>query len=108
MADKSWKAFERRIAKLFGCTRRGPVFRSADGGTDDCTHAWYAIECKLLSRPTFGEMKAACLQAEASAATLPMADGRSREPVVVFKKKFDDDADALVIQRLATFKAWHL
>lgn len=106
--DKSWKALERRIAKLFGCTRRGPIFRSPDGGTDDLTHAWYAVECKLLSRPTYSEMLNACRQAEGSGARLPMADGRSREPIAIVKKKGAPDGDALVIQRLSTFRAWHL
>jgi hypothetical protein len=102
VADKSWKAFERRIAKLFGCKRRGPLFRTEHGGTDDLTHDFWAVECKLLSVPTFGEMQAACRQAEAAAGV------GNRQPIAIVKKKGAADEDALVVMRLAAFKAWHL
>lgn len=114
MADKAWKALERRVAKLFGCTRRGPIFRSADGGTDDCTSERYAIECKLLAKPTYGAMQAACFQAELAGMGLferaasgePVTLRKARTPIAVVKRKRDRDADALVCMRLETFLQW--
>jgi hypothetical protein len=100
MADKAWKAFERRIAKFFGCKRRGADYGGAEGGKDDLTHAHYAVECKLLSRPSFQAMLSAARQAEGSA--------RGREPVAIIKRKNDLDADALVVMRLETFRQWRV
>ena len=120
MSDKAWKAWERTVAKIFGTKRRGPMFRNEDGGTDDCTHAWYAIECKLLSRPTFGQLLDACRQAEGAAMvtrcveideaekSITLDSTQEREPIAIVKRKGDRMEDALVIQRLATFRAWHL
>ena len=109
MADKSWKALERRIATAFGCTRRGPIFRSVDGGTDDCTHPLFSIECKLLSRPTYGEMFAACVQAELSGREV-VVEGEivrhARTPIAVVKKKGARDSDAIVCMRLESFLRW--
>ena len=106
--DKSWKSWERRVAKLFGCKRRGADFRGENGGKDDLTHAWYSVEIKLLSRPCFADMLAACKQAE-GAAPVPVGNGDyvMREPIAIVKKKGSLDDDALVIQRLGSFKAWH-
>jgi hypothetical protein len=114
LADKAWKQFERRIAKLFGCKRRGPLFRTEHGGTDDLTHDFWAVECKLLSVPTFGAMLEACRQAEASARVhvpgplVGETSIRERQPIAIVKKKGAADEDALVVMRLAAFKAWHL
>jgi hypothetical protein len=100
MPDKSWKAFERRLAALFGCKRRGPDFRGEDGGNDDLTHPHWSVEAKLLGAPTYSAMLAACKQAEANA--------RGREPVAVVKRKSAQDKDALVVMRLETFRDWRL
>ncbi len=120
MPDKSWKAWERRVAKLFGCKRRGADFRGENGGKDDLTHPLYAVEVKLLSRPTFGEMLDACRQAEGAAMVTRCAEvdheqksitlntEMERHPLAIVKRKGDRDEDALVIQRLGSFKAWHL
>lgn len=122
--SKSWKNWELRVAKLFGCKRRGPDFRGEHGGKDDLTHAWYAVEVKLLARPTYQQMLDACRQAESAA---PIAKVETdfdcgmdpfkphttvtevrREPIAIVKRKGDRDEDALVIQRLATFRDWHI
>lgn len=105
MADKSWKAFERRIAKLFGCKRRGADFRGEHGGKDDLTHDWYAVEIKLLARPCFSDMLAACKQAE-YASVVPGIE--QRHPVAIVKRKRDLDSDALVCMRLQTWLDWNL
>jgi hypothetical protein len=118
--DKSWKAFERRIAKLFGCKRRGADFRGENGGKDDLTHSLYAVECKLLSKPTYGAMLEACRQAEGAAMVtrttavnyeakeITLNREIERHPIAIVKRKGDRDEDALVIQRLSTFREWHL
>ena len=67
MADAAWKAFERRVAKTFGGHRRGPLTRGVDGAQTDVVVEGYAIECKLLSRPSFQQMLEAALQAEHNA-----------------------------------------
>jgi hypothetical protein len=116
MPTTSWKSWERRVAKIFGVTRRGPIFRSADGGTDDCTSERYSIECKLLARPTYGQMLDACKQAEAAQdIPIPLRDDdgvvlridwRARQPLAIVKRLRDRDGDALVCMRLETWLKW--
>jgi len=89
--DKSWKAFERRISKLFGGKRRGPY-----RGSDVIVPGW-SIECKLLARPSFGVMLAACRQAEGE------RDNPQDIPLAIIKRKYDADDDALVCMRLQEF-----
>jgi hypothetical protein len=100
--DKSWKAFERRIASLFGTTRNGCV--TGDGtagkGSADLENDFFSVECKLLGRPSWSAMVEACLQSERNAS-------RYREPVAVIKKK-GAGQDTLVVQRLSTFSDWRL
>ena len=103
VADKAWKAFERRIAAVFGGKRRGADTRDERGGKTDVIHPYWAIECKLLGAPTFSAMKNACIQAETNAA-------ENQEPVAIIKRKSQgsSDDDALVVMRLGTFKEWRL
>ena len=103
MGDKGWKGFERRIAKLVGGKRRGPDFRSNDGGKDDIIHPHFSIECKLLSRPAYCHMLEAALESEAQAKP-------HQEPVAIIKRKLrgSPDSDALVIQRLETWLQWRV
>ena len=101
MGDAAWKAFERRIASVFGGRRRGPDFRGPDGGKSDVVVQGWSVEVKLLSRPSFGDLLAATRQAELAA--LP-----DQIPVATIKKKHADDADTLVCIRLETFRAWFL
>lgn len=117
MASKSWKAWELRVAKLFGCKRRGPDFRGEHGGKDDLTHDRYAVEVKLLGRPCFADLLAACNQAE-QASQIPIKirgkdevveriEWQEREPIAIVKRLRDKDADALVCMRLETWLQWH-
>jgi hypothetical protein len=101
MPDQAWKAFERRIAKVFGGIRRGADTRSADGGKCDVIHDHFAIECKLVARPNHSTALDACRQAERNAKP-------HQEPVVVIKRKNAHDRDALVVQRLEVFEQWRL
>ena len=100
MADKAWKAFERRIAAFVGGKRRGADTRDERGGKSDVIHPHFAIECKLLSRPSFGLMLDACHQAERNAEL-------HQEPLAIVKRKGDRDDDALVCMRLSTWREWH-
>ena len=98
MSDKAWKAWERTVAKWFGGYRRGPD--TAEGKTDVVAEGW-AIECKLLSRPSFSDLLAACRQAE--------TNGNEWEiPVAVVKKKNALIKDAVVLIRLEIFEQWFL
>jgi len=99
MTDKSWKAFERRIAKLFGGERRGADYADRLGGKNDIIVAGFSIECKLLKRPTYQQMFDACIQAENSAESIIDI------PIAIVKKNKQGlkDKDALVVMRLETF-----
>lgn len=100
MADKSWKAFERRIAAFVGGKRRGADTRDERGGKSDVIHPHFAIECKLLSRPSFSAMLDACRQSERNAE-------EHQEPVAIVKRKNDPDDNAIVCMRLSTWREWH-
>ena len=99
MSDTSWKAFERRIAKRFGGERRGADFRGASGGKNDIIKEGWSIEVKLLSRPSFGQMSAAFDQAVG-------ASEPGDIPIAIIKKKFDADANAIVVMKLDEFMEW--
>jgi hypothetical protein len=102
MADKSWKAFERRIAKRFGGKRRGADYGGFAGGTNDIICEGFSVECKLYKRPSYGMMVDACFQAEAAREKFTDA------AVAVVKKKGARDNDALVIMRLEEFERNYL
>ena len=102
MTDKSWKAWERRVAKRFGGERRGADFRGRTGGKNDIIVEGFSVEVKLLSRPTYGDMFNACLQAEGAKENVLDA------AVAVVKKKGARDNDALVIMRLEEFERHYL
>src|SRR3990167_8199558 len=95
MPDKSWKAWERRLAKMFGGRRRGPVLGIPF--TNDIVVDGWSIEAKLLGRPSFGEMLSAARQAEAA------RDEASDIPVAIIKRKGDLVENALVVMRLPVF-----
>ena len=102
MPDAAWKAFERRMAKLFpGGRRRGPDTRGETGGKSDIVCDGWAPECKLLSRPSFSALLEAARQAEFNAQALQV-------PVAIVKRKRDSDRNALVVLRLGTFRDWFL
>lgn len=98
MADRSWKQFERRIAKYFpNGRRRGADTQNVDrGGKSDIICDGWAPECALLGRPAFSRLLEKAVQSERNAEP-------GQIPVAIVKKKFSDDNDALVIFRLETF-----
>jgi len=108
MPDRSWKAFERRLASWFpGACRRGAYTRGAytgsrSNGKSDLICPGWSVEAKLLSRPCFQDLLDAAHQAE-----------QNREqpgdiPVACVKRKGDRDTDALVVMRLETFKEFFI
>lgn len=101
MPDAAWKAFERRIAKIFpGASRRGAYTGNGRQGRPDLVCPGYSVECKLLSRPSFADLLNAARQAEDNAETAEQL------PVAVVKRKGDLDANAIVVMRLETFREW--
>ena len=103
MADKSWKQLERRLAKVFGTTRRGANFGGwpTGGGNDDFNTDVFSCEAKLLSKPTWGSIYEAMAQAERNA-----QGGRC--PLTLVKKKGAPDRDTLVCMRLEVFEKFFL
>ena len=99
MPDRAWKQWERRVAAIFGGRRRGPDTRGPDGGRSDVVHPFWAVEAKLLGRPGYADLLAACVQAEANR-------GPHQCPVAVVKRKRARDHDALVVLRLETSRDW--
>src|SRR5262245_51165744 len=101
MPDAAWKAWERRVARVFGGRRRGADTGDAErGGRSDVIAPGWSIECKLLGRPGYADLLEAARQAERAAKP-------SEIPVAVVKKKRSEDADALVCMRLEAFLEWH-
>ncbi len=100
MPDAAWKAFERRVAKVFGGERRGPDYRSTGtAGKSDVIAPGWSIECKLYEHPTFQVMLDAAKQAEIN---------RPRPndiPIAIVKRKVrgSPDKDALVVMRYRIF-----
>ena len=91
------------MAEIFGGHRRGPLTRDGSGPKSDVAgETGFCIEVKLLSRPTWGQLQMAVGQAERAAE----AEGKGEEPIVIVRKKGDQKDDALVVQRLGTFREW--
>lgn len=98
MSDTAWKAFERRIAQIFGGKRRGAYTGDGRQGKTDIICPGWSVECKLLSRPGYQNLVDAAWQAEANREQV------NDIPVAVVKRKGDLDANALVVMRLEMFK----
>ena len=94
---KTWKAFELRVAKWFGGQRRGADFQRLGLGQNDVIKEGFSIECKLLKRPSFGEILAAVKQAEAA------KEHESDIAVAVIKRNGDRDDDSLFVLRRNEF-----
>lgn len=97
MTDVAWKAWERTISKWFGGQRRGADFRGFAGGKNDVIKEGWSIEAKLLSRPSFSEILAACKQAEAA------KENPTDIAVAVIRRKGDSLGDAIFAFRTSEF-----
>jgi hypothetical protein len=97
MADKRWKATERRIAALLG-GRRVPVSGRGRGDAPDIAHPWLALEIKDRAvLPAW--LLDALDQAERSATPAQL-------PAAVLHRAGDRHDAALVVLRLSDFVAW--
>lgn len=94
----SWKAFERRMARIWKGKRRGAYVSDGSHGKNDIIVDGWSIECKLLKRPTYQQMFDACLQAESN------KEKDNDIPIAIVKKSGVRDDNALVIMRLEQFK----
>ena len=99
MTDKTWKAVERRICKVFGGKRRGADYGDAKGGKNDCveTLGW-SIEIKNMLRPQFKLIEEDVRKAE------QRKEDPDDIPIAIMKRKRSRDADAIVCIRLEVFE----
>lgn len=99
MADKSWKAGERRICRMFGGERRGADYTGYAGGKNDCITPGWSIEIKIHKRPIFSNLEKDVRKAEAR------RERPSDIPIAIMKRKGQGipDKDAIVAMRLETF-----
>ena len=97
MADKSWKAFERRIAKRVG-GKRIPVTGERDGA--DVVAPAFVYQCKLRrGLPTYLK---GWLRGIVAAGARKDSTG-----VVIWKTPGARDDDAVVVLRLRDWQDWH-
>ena len=94
----SWKGFELRISKWFNGKRRGAYTSDGKTGKTDIIADGWAIEVKLLKRPTYQQMYNACLQAEKN------KENENDIPIAIVKKNGVHDKNSLVIMRLEEFR----
>lgn len=100
MTDKTWKALERRICKIFSGTRRGADYVDEHGkGKNDCvgTDGW-SIEIKYMLRPQFSTIEEDVRKAE------ERKEHPDDIPIAIMKRKRARDGDALVCIRLEVFE----
>ena len=97
MADRAWKAFERRVARLLG-TERIPSgwWGTIQSDAPDVETDRLSIQVKL------GYQQPSYLR-EWLSGIVAVAAGRGRTGVVVWSPKRGKTDDALVIMRLADF-----
>lgn len=105
MADKLWKAVERRIAKYLG-GERVPITGRQRGSAPDIKHDWLSIEVKQReSLPAW--VHDAMDQAKESA-SLILEDkyNLNQLPVVILHETGKRIEDDYVVLRLQDFRDW--
>lgn len=98
MADRTWKAFERRVARMFGTERipaAGVMGRHQKDAADFQT-ARFSFQAKKGYQPP------SYLRSWLSG-IVAIAQAENRIGVVVWAGKGEQDADAYVIMRLGDF-----
>ena len=96
MADKAWKACERRVAKYIG-GERVPITGRQRGDAPDIKHAWLSVEVKYRKKmPEW--IKDAYSQAVAS------KKGPHSMPVVILCEKGEDIGKAWILTELNEFR----
>jgi hypothetical protein len=99
MADKFWKAVERRIAKLFGTERIG----AKNGNCQpDAINDWLTVEVACHAVPKW--VRAELQQAIDAAVVLDQI--RPHLPIFVVHEKGEDASTDLVVLRLTDFVDW--
>lgn len=106
MHSSTWKAFERKIAKCFGGTRRGPNVGSGTigSGLDDVVGTpgdAFSIECKYSKQPSYGLVRTAAREAHLQALPHQM-------PVGVVGKMGETLDGVIVVMLLSDFLEWHV
>ena len=91
--DKTWKAAERRIAKILG----GRRYPANTGGPEDIEHEELSVQVKHRKNLPIW-IKSAILDAEATAG--------ARLPIAVLHERYSPYEDSLVIMRLSEFVEW--
>lgn len=102
MPDAAWKEFERRVARSFGGTRRGPDTRNSmsGGGKNDITNTpCWSIECKKYKQPFWGTVIGALAQAKQA------REYESDIPTAVIAKKQQPYDLSIVCITLKDFEA---
>ncbi len=100
MADKTWKARERRVCQLLGCTRRGADYADRDGGKNDCCEeCGYSVEIRNRKNIPFSQVRDQVNKAEQRARP-------EQIPVAIMFNPGMHDKDGLVFMRLETFRQW--
>jgi len=92
MADKAWKAFERRVARDHGCERTPVSGRQQDKGGLDWENAMFCAQVKL------GYNEPGYLRKWLDGITRH-AEARQKVGIVIWKPKQAHDENALVILR---------
>lgn len=101
MADKTWKARERRVCKSLGCLRRGADYADSSGGKNDCCDECpYSVEIRNRKSIPFSEVRDQVRKAEDRA----RAD---QIPVAIMYNPGMRDEDGLIFMRLSTFREWY-
>lgn len=106
MPDKSWKAFERRVARFFGCQDRNPLSGINSKHTaSDTLHDTLFIECKQRKKHAVVRLWDKCK---------PLAKEENKIPVVALSEKgrpgfwilvHSSDLTAVANQRIAVRKS---
>ena len=96
MADKAWKAYERRSANRWGTVRIGPT---GDDGADFVSEFLY-VQCKLRKSIPLWLL-------EAIDNAVNAAKGTEKKGVALVKKLNMRDDDSIVLMRLKDFEEFY-
>ena len=90
MADKTWKAFERRIAKFFGSERNPLSGGNSKQTRSDSLHDKLFIECKWTQRSalvTLYKKTKELAKLENKIPVLAITDKSTKDDLIIMKKE---------------------
>lgn len=97
MADKTWKARERRVCKTLGCLRRGADYADQSGGKSDCCDDCpFSVEIRNRKNIPFSQVRDQVRKAEERAREGQM-------PIAIMFQPGQRDLDGIVAMRLGEF-----